>query len=254
MNNKISKLAVIDKSAVIGDNVSIGPYSVIHSNVRIGDNTSIGSNCILYSYTDIGVNNKIYDHVVIGADPQVLSFDINKKTYVKILDNNIIREFVTIHRSTSEKKPTKVFCNNMIMVSAHIAHDCIIGNNIIMSNASMLGGHVMIEDYAVLGGNTLIHQHVRIGKLAMTSGGSRISKDVIPFMLVGRSPVKHYCLNKVGIKRTGIKDEDYKVLSKAFRILKKGENIEDLKPMTEDLQYLISWFSVKSERGYLSFI
>ena len=112
----------------------------------------------------------------------------------------------------------------------------------------------MIEEYAVLGGNTLVHQHVRIGKLSMVSGGARLSKDVIPYMLIGRDPVKHYCLNKIGIKRYGVSDENYEVLSKAFRLLKKGEPIENLKPMTEDLQYLISWFSVKSERGHHTFI
>ena len=112
----------------------------------------------------------------------------------------------------------------------------------------------MIEDYAVLGGNSLIHQHVRIGKLSMTAGGARVSKDVIPFMLLGRNPAKHYCLNKLGIKRYGIKDDDYEVLSKAFKILRKGEDLAKIEPITEDLQYLISWFSVKSERGHHSFI
>ena len=112
----------------------------------------------------------------------------------------------------------------------------------------------MIEDYAVLGVNSLVHQHVRVGKLSMTAGGARVSKDVIKYMLLGRNPVKHYCLNKLGIKRYGINDEDYKLLNKAFKILRRGEDLSNLQPSTEDLQYLISWFSVKSERGYHSFI
>ena len=140
------------------------------------------------------------------------------------------------------------------MANCHIGHDCILGNNVIMTNSSLLGGHCMIEDHAVLGGNSLIHQHVRIGKLSMTAGGARVTKDVIPFMLLGRNPAKHYCLNKLGIKRYGIKDGDYEVLSKAFKILRKGEDLAKIKPITEDLQYLISWFSVKSERGHHSFI
>ncbi|MEL0102951.1 MAG: acyl-ACP--UDP-N-acetylglucosamine O-acyltransferase [Gammaproteobacteria bacterium] len=254
MKNKISKLAVIDKTVTLGNNVTIGPYSIVHPNVRIDDNTSIESHCIIYPDTIIGKNNKIYDHVIIGADPQDLNFDTNIKTSVKILDNNIIREFVTIHRSTKEEKPTQIYSNSMIMVNCHIAHDCIVGDNVIMSNTSILGGHAMIEEFAVLGGNTLVHQHVRVGKLSMTAGGTRIVKDVIPYMLVGRDPVKHYCLNKVGIKRYGVSNEDYKVLDKAFRLLRKGKDITKLTPMTEDLQYLISWFSVKSERGNLSFI
>ena len=254
MNSNIHKTAVIDKSAIIGNNVSIGPYTIIHPNVKIGDNTSIESHCVFYSGTDIGANNIIYDHVVIGSEPQDLKFNKSLKTSVKIIDNNIIREYVSIHRSTKENIPTKIFSNTMVMANCHIGHDCIVGNNVIMSNASMLGGHTMLEEYVVLGANTLIHQNVRIGKLAMTPGGARITKDVIPYMLVGRNPVKHYCLNKVGIKRYGINDENYNVLVKAFRLLKKGEELNTIKPVTEDLQYLISWFSVKSKRGYHSFI
>ena len=254
MKNNIHETAIIDDSAIIGSNVNIGPYTIIHANVRIGNDTSIESHCVFYPDTEIGNNNIIYDHVIIGSDPQDLKFNKSRKTLVQILDNNIIREYVSIHRSTKEDMPTKIFNNTMIMGNCHIGHDCLVGNNVIMSNASMLGGHTMLEEYVVLGANTLIHQHVRVGKLSMTAGGSRISKDVIPYMLVGRNPVKHYCLNKIGIKRYGVNNENYNVLEKAFRILKKGEDLSSINPITEDLQYLISWFSVKSERGYHSFI
>ena len=254
MKNNIHKTAVIDNSAIIGNNVKIGAYTIIHPNVKIGDDTSIESHCVFYPDTEIGNNNVIYDHVIIGSDPQDLKFENRLKTSVKIMDNNIIREFVSIHRSTKEDKPTRIFSNTMIMGNCHIGHDCLVGNNVIMSNASMLGGHTMLEEYVVLGANTLIHQNVRVGKLSMTAGGSRISKDVIPFMLVGRNPVKHYCLNKIGIKRYGINNENYEALEKAFRMLKKGGDLQNIKPSTQDLQYLISWFSVKSERGYHSFI
>lgn len=254
MKNYIHKTAMVDKKSEIGNNVSIGPYSIVHSNVRIGDNTIIESNSVIYPHTEIGENNKIYDHVIIGADPQDLKFDINIKTHVQILDNNIIREYSSIHRSTKEEKPTNIFSNTMIMSNCHVGHDCLVGNNVIMSSMSMLGGHCMVEDNVVLGGNTLVHQNVRIGKLAMTAGGSRVSKDVIPYMLLGRSPVKHYCLNKLGIKRYGVDGEKYAVLEKAFKKLRKGDDLDSIQPMTEDLQYLISWFSVKSERGCHSFI
>jgi UDP-N-acetylglucosamine acyltransferase len=254
MRNNIHKTAIVDESLVIGNNVAIGPYTVIHPNVKIGNNTIIESHCVLNSNTEIGNNNRIYDHVIIGSDPQDLSFDTSRKTFVQILDNNIIREYTSIHRSTKEEKPTKIFNKNMIMANSHIAHDCILGNNIIMTNLSVLGGHCIVEDNAVLGGNTMVHQHVRIGKLSMTAGGSRVTRDVIPYMLLGRNPVKHYCLNKVGIKRYGISSENYKILEKALKNLRKGEDINNIKPISEDLQYLISWFSVKSERGHHSFI
>ena len=235
MKNNIHKTAIIDDSVIIGNNVNIGAYTIIHPNVSIGNNTSIESHCIFYPDTEIGNNNTIYDHVVIGSDPQDLKFNKSRKTSVQILDNNIIREYVSIHRSTKENIPTKIFSNTMIMSNCHIGHDCIVGNNVIMSNASMLGGHTMLEEYVVLGANTLVHQHVRVGKLSMTAGGSRISKDVIPYMLVGRNPVKHYCLNKIGIKRFGVNNENYEVLAKAFRILKKGVinfNLYSLKART----------------------
>ena len=198
--NNIHKTAIIDETAILGKNVTVGAYSIIHPNVTIGDNTTISSHCIIYPNTDIGEDNNIYDHVVIGANPQSLNFDIKLNTYVKILDSNIIREYVSIHRSTKEGIPTQIFNNTMIMAYCHIAHDCLIGNNVTMTNAASLAGHVMIEDYAVLGAHTLVHQHVRIGKLSMTAAGTRVTKDVIPFMILGRDPVKHYCLNKVGIK------------------------------------------------------
>ena len=254
MRNNIHKTAIVDESLVIGNDVVIGPYTVIHPNVKIGNNTIIESHCVLNSNTEIGNNNRIYDHVIIGSDPQDLSFDTSRKTFVQILDNNIIREYTSIHRSTKEEKPTKIFNKNMIMANSHIAHDWILGNNIIMTNLSVLGGHCIVEDDAVLGGNTMVHQHVRIGKLSMTAGGSRVTRDVIPYMLLGRNPVKHYCLNKVGIKRYGISSENYKILEKALKNLRKGEEINNIKPISEDLQYLISWFSVKSERGHHSFI
>ena len=250
----IHKTAIIDETAIFGKNVTIGAYSVIHPNVTIGDNTTIDSHCVIYPNTDIGKDNNIYDHVVIGSDPQSLTFDMKSRTYVKILDSNIIREFVTIHRSTKEGMPTQIFNNTMIMAYCHIGHDCAVGNNVTMANACGLGGHTMIEDYAVLGAHTLVHQYVRIGKLSMIAGGARVTKDVIPFMLLGRDPAKHYCLNKVGIKRYGIKGEDYNALSLVFRHLKKGGDLKKVDPKTEDLQYLLSWFSVKSERGYHSFI
>ena len=126
MTTKIHKTAIINSSAEIGENVIIGPYSIIHENVKIGDFTKIDSHCVIHPNTEIGNNNSIHDHVIIGANPQDLKFDTNLNTYVKILDNNIIREYVSIHRSTEEGKPTKIFCNTMIMANSHVGHDCII--------------------------------------------------------------------------------------------------------------------------------
>ena len=249
----IHNSSVIDSKAKINKNVKIGPFCYVGPNVIIEENVELISNVHIEGNSTVGRGTRIFPFASIGTMPQDLKYK-NEENSLLIGENNIIREYVSIHRSTKEDIPTKIFNNTMIMGNCHIGHDCLVGNNVIMSNASMLGGHTMLEEYVVLGANTLIHQHVRVGKLSMTAGGSRISKDVIPYMLVGRNPVKHYCLNKIGIKRYGVNNENYNVLEKAFRILKKGEDLSSIDPITEDLQYLISWFSVKSKRGYHSFI
>lgn len=158
---RIHKTAIIDKKAKLADDVEIGPYSVIGPNVNIGSGTRVGSHCVIEEYTTIGKNCRVFPGAVIGSIPQDLKFD-GERTYVKIGDNNTIRECVTINRSTVRDSATEIGNNNLIMAYTHIAHECKIGNNVIMANAATLAGHVTIEDKVILGGMVGVHQFVHI--------------------------------------------------------------------------------------------
>ena len=174
-------LAYIHPSAIIDDSVVIDPFVTIDKDVIIGAGTRIYSNVTILPGTRIGENCQIFPGAVIGAIPQDLKFK-GEYTTVEIGNNNVIRECVTIHRGTASKGRTVIGDNNLIMAYCHVAHDCVLGNNIIMSNATQLAGEVYIEDYAVIGGGSLVHQFVHLGKHIMIQGGTRIGKDIPPFV------------------------------------------------------------------------
>ena len=180
-------LSYIHPNAIVDDSVVIDPFVTIDKDVIIGAGTRIYSNVTILPGTRIGKNCQIFPGAVIGAIPQDLKFK-GEYTTVEIGDNNVIRECVTIHRGTASKGRTVVGNNNLIMAYCHVAHDCVLGNNIIMSNATQLAGEVHIEDYAVIGGGSLVHQFVHIGKHVMIQGGTRLGKDIPPFITVGREP------------------------------------------------------------------
>lgn len=246
--------AIVDSNCIIGKDVEIGPYCIVEKNCEIGDGTKISSHCVIKANSVIGKNNFFYENIVIGGDPQDTSFDPTDDTFVKIGDYNILREFVTVHRSTNKAAPTYIKDKNYIMAYTHVGHDCLLGSNIIITNGVSLAGHVMIDDQVVIGGSALVHQHVRIGKLAMVAGGAPVSKDVIPFMLLGRNPAKHYSLNKVGLDRNKISKDSYRALAEAYKQLKKTGNLDEIKEKSNEIEYLISWLSVKSKRGNHSFL
>ena len=179
----IHQTAIIDPKAIISKNVKIGAYSVIGPEVVIGDNTEIQSHVSIVGHTKIGTNNKIYPFASIGNDPQDMKYK-GEKTSLIIGNNNIIREYVTINPGTAGGGSKTVIGDNcLFMISSHIAHDCIIGNNVIIANNVPLGGHVIIEDSVVIGGNSAVQQFTRIGRLAMIGGMTGVLKDVIPFGL-----------------------------------------------------------------------
>jgi UDP-N-acetylglucosamine acyltransferase len=251
----IDKTAIISEGALISKNVSIGPFVVIEDGVIIGENTKILCNCILKRNTVIGKNNYIYENAIIGGDPQDISFDPAIQSHVEIGDFNIIREHVTIHRSTKLSSPTKIGNKNYIMVNAHIAHDNLIGNHTIITNSVNFGGHVMVEDFAVIGGAAQVHQHVRIGKMSMVAGMAPVSKDVIPFMLLGRNPAKHYSLNLIGLRRNNVSKDSIKEIRIAINDLRKNGTLsETINFTSEEVGYLKSWLSTNSHRGCHSFL
>jgi UDP-N-acetylglucosamine acyltransferase len=247
--------AIVDPGAELGEGVRIGPHTMVGPDVRIGNDTSIGGNALIEGRTTIGTGNRIGHCAVIGAEPQDLKYG-NEKSAVRIGDHNVIREFVTIHRATGEGEETVVGDGNMIMAYAHIAHNCVIGSEVVLANAVNMGGHVTIEDRAGISGLTVIHQFVRIGTLSYTGGGSRVPMDVVPFIRLAGNPPVVSGLNNVGLQRNGVSPESIKVLKQAYRLLFRSDlnvsqAVERLKsdlPQTPEVKHLVE-FIQSSERG-----
>jgi len=217
-------LAYIHPDAKIAPTVVIEPFVTIDKNVVIGDGTRIGSNVTILEGVRIGKNCTIFPGAVIGGVPQDLKFR-GEDSLAIIGDNTTIREFVTINRGTVAKGKTVVGDNCLIMAYCHVAHDCVVGNNIIMGNTSQLAGEVILEDYAILGGGTLIHQFSRIGAHVMIQGGSRVTKDVPPFVTAGRDPLSYAGVNSIGLRRRGYTNEQIREIQDVYRyIYQSGMN------------------------------
>lgn len=211
-------LASIHPEAKIGNNVKIDPFVTIEKNVIIGDGTHIMSGAVICEGTRIGQNCRIFPNAVIGAIPQDLKFH-GEETTCEIGNNNTIREFVTINRGTASKGKTVVGDNNLLMAYTHVGHDCILHNGLIISNACQFAGEVEIDDCSVVGGGTLVHQFTHIGSYVMVQGGSRIGKDVPPYITVGREPASFEGLNLVGLKRRGFTPEQINAIQEIYKHL-----------------------------------
>jgi len=219
LNKKIHKTAVVHPGAKIGEGVEIGPYAIIGENVEIGDKTKVEPHVVIQGWTKIGKGNKIFNGASIGQEPQDLKFH-GEKSFLEIGDNNTIREFATIHRGTEEGGGlTKIGDNNLIMAYCHVAHDCQLGDKIIMSNAATLAGHVIVEDCAVIGGLAGVHQFGRVGKMAMIGAASKVVKDVPPYVLVDGHPATVKGINIVGLRRNGISPELRSQIKDAYKLL-----------------------------------
>lgn len=211
--------ALIDPSAEIADGVSIGPFSVIGPDVHIGKGTSVASHVVIKSSTRIGEDNKILQFSSIGEDPQDKKY-AGEKTYLEIGDRNVIREYVTLNRGTAQDAgATRIGSDNLFMAYTHVAHDCQIGDHVIMANASSLGGHVTIGDWAILGGFSIVHQFCCVGAHCFTGMGSVIAKDVPPYIIIGGHPAKPHGINKEGLKRRGFSAEEIRNIVNAYKLL-----------------------------------
>jgi UDP-N-acetylglucosamine acyltransferase len=233
----IHKTAIIDSSAKISKNVTIGPYTVIGPNVVIGEGTVIQSNVNITGNTSIGKYNQIYPFSSIGNDPQDLKFK-GEKTLLEIGDNNKIREYVTINPGTEGGGgKTKVGNNCLFMVSSHIAHDCIVGDNVILANNVPLGGHAHVDDNAIIGGNSAVQQFTRVGKFAMVGGMCGVVRDVIPYGIAHGNRSILQGLNLIGLRRKNIPNKEILSLSEAYKIIFKNENLtENLSNLSNDLR------------------
>lgn len=202
----IAPSAQIATTAITGDDVSIGDNTIISDYVVIRDGVSIGANC------------KIYPHAVIGEDPQDYSYK-GERTFVEIGDNNILREFTTVHKAVGEGNKTIIGDNNMLMVHSHVGHNVVLGNNITMANSVQIGGHCIIDDNVVLGGNIAIHQNCRVGRFVMFSGLSASNTDLPPFMTCSGRPAIGIGINRFGLKKAGFSRETCNELFKAYKII-----------------------------------
>ncbi|MBU0986986.1 MAG: acyl-ACP--UDP-N-acetylglucosamine O-acyltransferase [Proteobacteria bacterium] len=252
----IHPTALVDSGAEIDSNVNIGPYSIIGNKVIIGAGTVVGSHVVIESYTHIGPDCKIFQYAAIGAAPQALKFE-GGETYVKIGAKTIVREFVTIHRGTEHGGGiTEVGEENLVMAYTHVAHDCITGRSVVMSNNTTLGGHIVIGNYATIGGLVAIHQFVRIGDYAFVGGKSAVVKDIPPYFIASGDRAKLHGLNAVGLKRHGFTQETLSQLKKAYRIIFRigltlNEAIERVRAEVEQIPEVVNLldFIQSSQRG-----
>lgn len=252
----IHKTAVVSKKAEIDEEVQIGPYCVVGDGVKISKGTRLLSHVQIEGKTEIGENCQIYPFTVIGFPPQDIKYK-GEPTGVKIGNNNIIREFTTIHRaSVSGDGLTVVGDNCFIMAYVHIAHDCKIGNHVIMANLATLAGHVLVEDYVFIGGMVAVHQFTRIGAYSMIGGFSGVGQDIPPYTMASGPRAKLYGLNTVGLKRRGFSEETINILKRAYKILFREklqlkealEKLERELPKTKEIEHLIEFIEA-NKRG-----
>jgi UDP-N-acetylglucosamine acyltransferase len=259
MATLIHPTAVIHPGADVHATAKVGPYAVIGERVKVGPDTWIGAHVVLDGWTEIGARNQIFPGAAIGLASQDKKYD-GSESLVKIGDDNRIREFVTINCATYSDEVTLIGDRNLIMAYTHVAHNCVIENQVVITNAVSLGGHVYIESQARVGGMSGIHQGVRIGRLSMVGGMSRVTRDVPPYLLVEGNPARVRALNLVGLQRAGVNDlengEVFRSLKHGFRILYRSglslnEALEKLETQLshEHLQHLHQFLHVSQQVG-----
>jgi UDP-N-acetylglucosamine acyltransferase len=233
----IHETAIINSKAEIGKNVTVGPYTVIEENVIIEEGCEISSSALIASGTRLGKNCRVFHGAVLGTVPQDLKFG-GEITTLEIGENTTIREFATLNRGTEDRWKTVIGNNCLLMTYSHIAHDCSLGNNVVIANSVNMAGHVEIDDFVGIGGISPVHQFVRIGKHAFIGGGSKVSKDVPPFVLAMGEPFRYAGLNRVGLTRRGFSDATLSTIKDAYRIIFQSNlNIKEaLKRINEEIE------------------
>lgn len=252
----IHPTAIVSSKAHLAEDVTIGPYSIIGDDVTVGEGTRIGAHTTIDPYVEIGSNCQIYQYAAIGAPPQSVKFK-GEKSWVKIDDGCILREFVTIHRGTDFGGGlTHINQNCFLMAYTHIAHDCIVGRNVVMANNATLAGHISIGDHATVGGLVAIHQFVRIGEYCFVGGKSAVVKDIPPYVIASGDRARLHGLNQVGLKRHGFTSATVRQLKKTYRLIFRigltlNEAIERVGAEVEQLPEVINFidFIKSTQRG-----
>ncbi len=256
----IHRTADVHPAAKLAAGVTVGPYTVIGPEVTIHEDVSIGSHCVIDGTTTIGRGCRIFSGAVIGSIPQDKKHRVEDRVLLLIGENNVIREYVTVNPGTIEGGgKTVIGDNNLLMAYSHVAHDCTIGNNCVMANAGTLAGHVTLEDSAIVGGLTAVHQFVRLGKLSIVGGCSKVVQDVPPFSMCDGHPAKVYSINFVGLRRLKTAPDILQTLRKAFKVLfysglSKSHavaRIEQELPHCPEVDHLLSFIKT-TKRGLCS--
>jgi UDP-N-acetylglucosamine acyltransferase len=215
---EIHPTAIVSPRAHLGRGTRVGPYAVIEEEVRLGPGCEIGAHTVIKKYTTMGRANRVFEHATLGGEPQDVKFT-GERSALSIGDENLIREYVTIHRASGEGAETSVGSRNFLMIGVHVAHNCEIGDDNIFANGVALAGHIRVEDHAFLSSNVGCHQFTRIGRYAMVGGKSKIVQDVLPFLVTDGNPPRVRGLNTVGLRRAGFSAESRRSLKEAYRLL-----------------------------------
>ena len=254
----IHSTAIVDRNANIDEGVSIGAYSIIDADVQIEKGTQVGPHVVIKGPTKIGKDNRIFQFASVGEQPQDLKY-ADQDTKLEIGDRNTIREYVTLNRGTVEDTGvTTIGSDNLFMISCHVAHDCVIGNHVILANAVALAGHVHIYDYAILGGYSTVHQFTRIGAHSFSGFSTAIDRDILPFFTVAGNRARAIGINKEGLKRRAYSAAAIKALQSAFKLLVKSpvSHKDALQKVTElsadfvEVKQLLDFIET-SQRGWI---
>ncbi len=252
----IHKTAIVSPKAELAKGVVVGPYSIIKEGVKIAENVNVGSFCMIEGNTTIGKNCQFFTGAVIGSIPQDKKFKVGSDVALHIGENNVFREYVTVNPGTNDGGETVVGNDNLFMAYTHIAHDCVVGNSCVMANNGTLAGHVTLEDMSVVGGLTAIHQFVRLGRLSIVGGCSKVVQDIPPFSTCDGHPARIYGLNSIGLRRAKIPLAKINLLKRAFKILfhsglTKDTSLEKVKKELDtsvELEHLLNFIKT-SKRG-----
>lgn len=253
----IHPLACVHPSAVIAESAEIGPFAYIEANVEIGERTVVMANASVMSGARIGDDCQIFPSAVVGAIPQDLKFR-GEDTLAIIGNHTVIRECATVHRGTASKGKTVVGNHCLIMAYSHVAHDCLLHDHIIMSNATQLAGEVVVDDYAILGGGSLVHQFTHVGAHSMTQGGTKVNKDIPPYVIAAREPISYCGINSVGLSRRGFSREQVAAIQDTYRLIYMSglnvsqalQQIEETLPQSPERDAIVN-FIVNSPRGVI---
>ena len=255
MSNTIHPTAIVSDQARLGENNNVGPHVIIEGDVQIGNGNSLLTGAVLKSGVRMGNDNTVHEYAVIGGVPQDLGFDPTTPSYVTIGNSNTLREYVTVHRASKSEAVTRLGDRNYLMTHVHLAHDCQLGNQVIIAPSTGLGGFVHVADRAFISGGVMVHQFVHIGTLAMIGGNTKITQDVLPYMITDGVPGSVRGLNLVGLRRAGVTRPDIQILKKAYQLIHRSAQpqqaiLDDLREIDSPYALHLAEFIASSSRSF----